>query len=213
MKLKRLIQSLNGYFEELVKCLENHEAVAEGAINDIRKHTAKLKVQLKQTQVRLSQLEAQKLDLERSCKMWRKRAKQAAHTDKEKALRCMQALKNKESLIILLDEQIQNTKYLENDLQEHVLKAEQKLSELSTKKSHLSARASRTRVKQAGRVAYPYDIEQDDIFVRWEEKILADELTGKESCCSDESDRNYKIVDDKLSLELELEALLTEDET
>ncbi len=214
MKLKRVFASISGGFESLVSSVENHEAVAECAIKDVRLQTARINAQLQQNRHRVDQLSERENKLSQQKALWKQRAKRSAGDRREQALRCLTAMKNCENELQQVCEQRERAQCLVNELQDHLNEAEQKMLELQTKKDSLSARAARNKVVKSVNSDGCAVEDTDAVFLRWEEKVIADEYGAPRLGSADESlDTKFKSEEQRVSLEAELECLLQGDDS
>ena len=134
MKLKRLVASISASFDDLVSKIENHEAVAEVTLQEIRTAAAKIRSQLNITRQRIEYLQNQDNSLQQDCERWQARALQCSEHDRERALRCVQALEQCEQQKKALRQQIQENTRLQEELIRHLNHVEQRLSELQFKR-------------------------------------------------------------------------------
>lgn len=174
MKLKRLVASISASFDDLVSKIENHEAVAEVTLQEIRTAAAKIRAQLNITRQRIEYLQNQESALQQDCDRWQARALQCSEQDRERALRCIQALEHCEQRKKALRQQIVENTRLQEELTRHLNHVELRLNELQLKRDSLSARSARNQVSRHVEKAIPGS-EPDRIFARWEESVIADE--------------------------------------
>lgn len=174
MKLKRLVASISASFDDLVSKIENHEAVAEVTLQDIRTAAAKIRTQLNITRQRLEYLHNQENTLQQDCERWQLRAVQCGEQERERALRCVQALEHCEQQKKALQQQIQENARLQEELIRHLNHVEQRLADLQLKRDSLTARSACNQVTRHAERALPGS-DPDKIFARWEESIIADE--------------------------------------
>lgn len=174
MKLKRLVTSISASFDDLVTKVENHEAVANAAIVDVRKNAARIRSQLNLINKRHQNLITQEQRLQEDGMRWQQRARETASLDKDKALRCVHALEQCEQQAQNLKQQIQETARLKLELNQHLQEVEQRLQDLQIKRDSLHARSARNRaLSDMERLRVTEDT--DDIFTRWEEKLITEE--------------------------------------
>lgn len=178
MKLKHLVASISASFDDLVSKIENHEAIADVTLQDIRFAAAKIRSQLNVTCQRLEYLNNQENTLQQDCERWQLRAVQCGEHDRERALRCVQALEQCELQKKALRQQIRENSRLRDELSHHLSDVEQRLSELQIKRDSLSARAARNQVTHHIEKALPSH-NSDKIFARWEESVAADEYLSQ----------------------------------
>jgi phage shock protein A len=182
MKLKRLVTSLSASFDDMVSKIENHEAVAEVTLQEIRIAAAKIRSQLNLTRQRIEHFQKRENSLQQDCDRWQLRAMQCGYDqDRERALRCVQALEQCEQQKKTLHQQIQENICLQNELIRHLNHVEQRLTELQLKRDSLSARSACNQVTRYVGKVLP-DREPDTTFSRWEESVIADEYLLHPSC-------------------------------
>ena len=96
MRLKHFVTSISASFDELISKIENHEAVADVTIQEVRAAAAKIRTQLNITHQRTETLRNQEQTFMQDCARWQARALQCGADDKERALRCVQAMEQVE---------------------------------------------------------------------------------------------------------------------
>jgi|GEM_PF-3232650 len=175
MKIKRVIASFSRQIDDFVTQVENHEAVAECAIADVRQHTAKIHSQLNQVLGRVERFIQREIELEMQCEKWGVRATACGLENRAKALQCLQARKNTEIEIQQVARQKHSAETLLFELQEQLRHAEQALMELENRKANLSVRSAQNRITKTASIYAANSETTDSVFHRWEEKILADE--------------------------------------
>lgn len=210
MKFKALVATFSASFDELVRKIENHEAVADCVIQDVREAAAKIRSQLNLTQTRLRKLQLKEKTLEEEGRRWRERALACREQDEEKALRCMQALKQNETSLENLRHLIRENEQLLTDLESHLLNVEQKLAEIQGKRESLSARSARNKAESSA--LRSTDPQADEgVFERWETQVIADEYRNSSYSSSNSTadllDREFRKQEDRASLLAELHAL------
>lgn len=209
MKIKRVFASLATEFDKLVSKIENHEVAAECAIAEVRQQAARIHTQNKQAKDRLSRLKSRQAQLENKCEQWKQRAIACGPEDREKGLRCVQAMQNTESELQHVHEQIIEAERLGSELQAHLTESEKKLAELQSRKESLTARSARNRIMRTASDE-PAVTDTDAVFSRWEQTVVADEYISPGSSDPDaDLDREFLSEEDKEELELELDALLS----
>lgn len=174
MKLKRLVTSLNASFEGFVSGVENHDAVAQSAINDVRKVAAKLRVQQGQLAGRARRLVEAEQALTRKRDRWQTRAQDFAEHDPEQALQCLRNRDSVDQQLAQTNEQLTQQRSLCEQLAGNLAQVEQRLSDLQHKRIALSSREARTSVlaKTAG---LETQSNIDEMFERWEVAVLQGE--------------------------------------
>ncbi|NLE01182.1 MAG: hypothetical protein GX640_15040 [Fibrobacter sp.] len=85
---RKLKLTLNANLEGLVDKIENHEAVAESLIREVKKKAAKLRIELNRIRSDSSRLNSRIGELCKDEQLWRERASKTYSTDRPKALEC-----------------------------------------------------------------------------------------------------------------------------
>jgi len=209
MKFKRIVTSITANFDQFIASVENHEAVADATIKEVKQGAAKIQTQLRITQQRLTEqqsLEAKFID---DCEMWKRRAVTISETSSEKALSCVQALQFCEEKLSHLQEQIRENEQLAVELDDHLKEVEQRLDTLTIKRNSLSARSAKNK---ALAFADTQDIGlcPENVFSRWEESISSNEYTNSREPRNPHShlDNVFRKKESKEKLQEKLNSLL-----
>lgn len=174
MKLKRLVTSLNASFEDFVSGVENHDAVAQSAITDVRKAAARLRVQQGQLAGQARRLVESEQALTHKRDRWQSRAQEFAEQDPEQALQCLRNRNSVECELTRTSEQLAQQRSLCEQLAGNLAQVEQRLSDLQHKRIALSSREARTSVlAKTGGLETQSNI--DELFERWEVAVLQGE--------------------------------------
>ena len=205
MKARRLMASISAGFEDFVTRVENHEAVAECAIDDLRKATAQVRVQQGRTAAQVKRLEDELSRVESEAERWRDRALRVE--DEQKALECMRRAKQGDRRGEALADQLRDHRALAEDLATRQRDLEGRLADVQLKRTALSSRAARARTLKRAERCGP-DETLDSVFDRWETVVTADEYRdGVTLEATDTLDRELAAEEDDDALRAELEAL------
>lgn len=210
MRFKHIVTSISASFDDLVSKIENHEAVADVTIQDVRAAAAKIRTQLNITRQRTETLQNQEQNLIQDCARWQARALQCGSGDQERALRCVQALEQVEQHKIANARQLQENLQLQKELQRHLQKIEQRLVELQRKRESLSARAALNKVTRHVEKTLP-GCDPEAVFARWEQSVLTDEYAQfplADAMPEQELDREFRQRETQERLEARLAELL-----
>ena len=173
MRVKRLVASVGASFEQFVNKVENHEAVAEAVIRDVRAAAAKMKVQLGRASAQAERLRERRDTLTEDAERWRDRAKRFAAEEEERALECLRRMERAKAERKQVAAQLNQYEALCGKLKERLATIETRLSDLQLKRTALSSRSARAQVMgTTDQGAMP---EVDDIFDRWEMAVIEDE--------------------------------------
>lgn len=210
MKVKRIVASVGASFEQFVNKVENHEAVADVAIRDVRASAAKLKVQLGRINAEVDRLRERRDTLVADSARWRERAKQFATKDEERALACLGRMERTTTEAGRMADQLSRHEALADKLKDRLAAVEAQLSDLQLKRTALSSRSARAQVM--GTANQEATAEAQDVFARWETAVVEDEyLEGVVLDESDPLERELDAADAKKRLQLALEELKRED--
>lgn len=188
MKVKRLMASVSAGFEDFVSRVENHEAVADSAIDDLRKAAARVRVQQARTETQLKHLEDRIGGLQAEAGRWRERALRvvetegqgpgaqtgAATSDEAKAIECVRRARRAELESDALLGQRDRYRELVDDLQGRLRDLERRLDEAQLKRTALASRSARAQtLGKVERCGTQESLEA--VFDRWETVVTADE--------------------------------------
>lgn len=208
MKARRLIASLSAGFEDFVSRVENHEAVADCAIEDLRKATAGVRVQQARTVAHVRRLERDLDAATQDAGRWRDRA--AVADDDDQALECLRRARSAEQRRAALDGQLAEHRNLARDLEGRFRELETRLSELQLKRTSLSSREARARTLRSADRQTPAE-SLDAVFDRWETTIITDEYRdGVSVDATDDLERTFSEQEDDADLRAELATLRAE---
>ena len=225
MKVKRLMASVSAGFEDFVSRVENHEAVADCAIDDLRKATARVRVQQARTATQLQRLERQLADLEAEAARWRTRALRVAEAadggadpatgGEAKAIECVRRARRAEQEAASLTSQRDRFRALADELRGRLRDLEQRLGEAQLKRTALSSRAARAETLRRVEHCAP-ETSLEAVFDRWETVVTADEYRdGIElvdgAAAVDALDRAFADEEELAALRADLEALRARD--
>ena len=210
MRLKRLAASMGASFEQFVNKVENHEAVAESVIRDVRAGAAKLKVQMGGVNAQSERLRERRDSLAEDAGRWRARAKRFATEDEDRALECLRRMKRAEAERTQVADQLAQYEALGEKLKDRLAAVEARLSDLQLKRTALSSRSARAQVMGTSDQDPMSDV--NAVFDRWEMAVIEDEyldeVVGGES---DALGRELDAAEEREQLKAALEELKTED--
>lgn len=200
--------SIGASFDNVMKRVENQEAVAEQAIAEARKAAGEAKVRLNRVRRDGQTLQRRLGELEHAESLWTERAKATASTDRQRAQECVRRLKQVKGDLLQTRAEIARHVEFEKQLSHDIRAIDDKITELKRRKNTLAAREQRAKAAQASQVFCPEDPCIDAVFERWEDKLIASEVLAVEET----DDFADSFADDELRAELdvELEALLNE---
>ena len=178
MRVKRILTSVIATFDDFVTRVENHEAIADSVIEDVRKGAARIRVEIRRAGLRSAELERETQDLRRDVERWRARAvalgESGAAADRERALECVRRLESAESRKRDLEVDSERHAASTDALRRQLARVEQHLTELERRRAEL---VSMSAVAGSAKVADAHCLDNatrsGDVFDRWEVSIAA----------------------------------------
>lgn len=209
MKFRRIVTSISASIDDWISKVENHEAVADCAIGEVRQAAAKIRGQLNTVCSRHQHQQREQARLNEECVRWRNRAIACKDSDEEKALRCMQSMHTCKAQLAGVDQQVQESVRLIHELKQHLSEVELKLHELQGKRDSLSARAARNKVAVSSQRCHS-ESKTEGVFARWEENVVADEYVSAPLCPTGDLEWAFLASESREALKAELEALTSQ---
>jgi len=163
----------------MVSRIENHEALAQSAIREVRQAAARASVQLRRVR-RDGERQRQRLDeLREAQATWRERARRKADADEATALECLRRGQQAARRATALEARLRDHEKIERQLARDVTAVEERLVRLDEQRHVLVTRQSRAEAMSALRdTSAPLHSDLDDLFDRWEVRIAERELAG-----------------------------------
>ncbi len=209
MRVKRLVASVGASFEQFITKVENHEAVAEAVIRDVRASAAKLKVQMGRVTAQAERLQERRDTLAQDAGRWHERAKRLATEDEDRALECLRRMERAKAEQARVVAQLAQYEALCEKLKDRLAAVEARLSDLQLKRTSLSSRSARAQVMGAADQHSVADV--DAVFDRWEMAVVEDEyldeVVGSEG---DPLERELDATEERERLKTALEELKKE---
>ncbi|KPJ94427.1 MAG: hypothetical protein AMJ53_05285 [Gammaproteobacteria bacterium SG8_11] len=209
---KRLSATLVSRIDRVVGEIENHDAVVQATLNDMRKKVAEAKVRLKQVHREKERLENQILEQQENTKRWRKRAIDCAKTDEAKALECVSRARHCEQQMARLQQSLAQYQQAAEKLAHDIQTSEQRLSEVKQKATLMRARQSTSSALQStGESKVDNTQLLDDTFDRWEINISEAEMAIDSHDAVDLMEHEFIVSEQEDELRHELATLLAEE--
>jgi phage shock protein A len=213
---KRLSATLVSGIDKVVGEIENHDAVIQASLDEMRKKVAEAKVRLGQVRREEAHLQQQIQEQQSNIQRWRQRAiesaKGATH-DEAKALECLQRSRRCQQQIEKLEQA--RARYLESadKLARDIESSEQRLLDMKQKHTLMRARQSTSSALNATADTDSAAIRLlDDSFERWEINISQTETVLDMHDKVDSLEREFITQEQQQALRNELAALLDEGE-
>ncbi len=192
--VRRVIINVQAKFDQLVSRMENHEAMASVAIQELEGVLGEARGQLRRLQLEQSRLATRVESSKEEAARWAERARKVHETDPKDALECVRRMKCAERQAKALAEHQSGQSRLEEQLTRKLTRTEERLVELRGKRNALavqeaSASASEAVARIDGRDGTSV---AEAIFDRWEI-----DLASRESLAGAESDDFAKQFEDQ----------------
>lgn len=174
--VKKWIIQLGANFNWILTQIENHEALVDSAINEMKSSRLNAVRQLGRIENDGKKLKQKLVELNNESELWKSRALSIHEKDRNRALECIKRQKITEKQISYLEVQSLNQQKLEKGLSEDLSNLDLKLEELKRKKNEYTAREARGEILESKLNSEMSIIgEIDDIFERWDSKIAESE--------------------------------------
>lgn len=209
---KRLTTSIIASFESVVGQIENHEALVTSAIKEVEQSAARARAQLNRVRADGQQMRRRLTELKDSEEQWKDRAKRTAELDEQKAIECLKRYKKARNQISTLELQEREHARLERQLNADLEVLDNKVQKLRQQRNLLRTRQSRAEALQLiEQVDSSTMTEIDDIFTRWEAKVLCCEGQASTNIGNDDPlDEDFTSEEEETELKSLLASIKTE---
>ena len=195
----------------MVSRIENHEALAQSVIQEVRRASARARVQLRRVRADGEQLRARIAENREAETSWRDRARRKASEDPEAAIECLRRAREAARRRRVLETRLGDHDRFESELSADVARIQERLSRLEEHRHVLAARESRaealTGLSTAADVG-PGPI--DDLFDRWEIQISEREVAFGRDEDEDAFEHGFSVEEEDAELRAELENLVSD---
>ncbi len=203
--IRRVTVGIKARLDEVLSHVENHEALAESALAELRQSLGRARGQLGRVRRDGARLADDQKQAEREAELWRDRARRTDPGQQEQALECLRRSKVARVRAEGLGERLREHEAVERKLGREIAMLEERFRELETRRRILSTREARARaVEIASQETLPRSGSVDDVFERWEVQLCEREYPLLS--VDDEVDE----LSDRLSSEEERQELLGE---
>lgn len=214
MRVKRIAASVGATFDQFVNKMENHEAVANCVIEEIRHSAAKVRTEVNRVDHRYKALAGERQKFEDEKALWLRRAKQSvvkAGGD-QRAIECIQQSKRIEKRLVSTVRQMQQTQELQESLRKNLHDIELRLEDLESRRAMLASREARAYLLKNHVCGSSFESEHP--FERWEQEVVSNEyfeqvanIGQRDAGVDSQLARAFESEEEKVALQLELDAL------
>jgi phage shock protein A len=209
--LKRISTTFISKVDRVVAHVENHDAVVEASLKDLQTALAKARIRLNRIQKDGKQLNDKISELTQAEASWESRAELIAVDDKSKALECIRRRNHCRVKIIQTQSAATRHDELEQQVEETVVRMEERANELSSQRNQMRSRQSAANAMQIiNKIEGEPQGSIDDAFERWEEMITETEYKNGtyNSAKKDSLDNEFTEMETTSVLEADLDSLL-----
>ena len=210
---KRLSATLVSRVDQVVGEIENHDAVIQATLNDMRKKVAEAKVRLGQVHREKERLQQQGQELQENAQLWRQRAVECSEAEEEKALECVSRSRFCEQKEVKLRQAMDQYTQTADKLGRDIESSEQRLTEMKQKLTLMRARQStNSAINATSEMNNNVESQLDETFDRWEINISQAEMIVDQHESTDLLERDFLIKEKDEDLRKELSMLLEKEE-
>ena len=210
---KRLSATLVSRVDQVVGEIENHDAVIQATLNDMRKKVAEAKVRLGQVHREKERLQQQGQELQENSQLWRQRAIDCSDTDEDKALECVSRSRFCEQKEAKLQQTVDQYTQTAEKLGRDIESSEQRLEEMKQKLTSMRARQStNSAITATSGMSHDVESQLDETFDRWEINISQAEMIVDQHEPTDSLERDFQMKEKEEDLRKELSMLLEKEE-
>lgn len=196
----------------MVSRIENHEAVAQSAIAEVRAAAARASVRLRQVRADGARQRERLAALRESEAGWRERARRRAD-DEATALECLRRSRRDARRAADLADRVREHERVEKQLAADVATVEERLLQLEAQHHVLATRQSRAEaLRGAQHASAPFGSDLQEIFGRWEVQVAEREFAGGCFDAGDALEEDFDREEEEASLRAELDALARTDD-
>lgn len=205
---KRVTSGVVARIDEVVREIENHEALIQSALEDLRRRTALAHVHLGRLQRDGQELRGRIEKARADESRWRERARRSRQDDEEKAMECLKRSKRAGALAAELEARERRHVEMEAQLQTEVSGLSERHQAL---KERLQMMRTRATCAEAGALVSDLEgeahLEVEDTFDRWERKVAIAEYRATGPVKVDALADSFEAAEEAEALRLELAAL------
>lgn len=211
--LRRISATISSSIDQAVGEIENHDAVIQVSMDDLRKQVAAARVRINRVKQEAQRLAERQRKNVAGVELWKQRARQSAEqNDEQRAMACLRrshSCASEAQHQAELLEQYHNTTCT---LEQEIADSESRLAALNQRHSLMRARESVTRARGAGCADSSRDIrELEDTFERWEVRLATSDSCIATETTVDQLDKAFSDSEELAALSAELAELMGEE--
>ncbi len=188
--------------------IENHEALTQSAIQDVRRASARARLELRRVRNDGERLRSKLGEAREAEVAWRDRARRKAGDDEAAALECLRRGRESERRANNLARRLGEHERVEADLSSDVSRIQERLSGLEEHRHVLSARQSRADAFATIECDEVGASDVEGLFDRWDLKISEREISCGHDDGEDAFEHDFSREEEEAELRAELDQLL-----
>lgn len=206
--LTRISTTVAAAVDRAVGSLENHDAVIEASIRDIRRAAAEARARLNRVRAETKRMREKREALAETAARWQARAV-AEGVDQATALECLRRRRDCEAQRARLADSLAQQESLERRLEGSIERIEARLAELTRQRDVMRTReATAEALRSANTLGERAALEDiDQTLERWDAQISEAEITLGAEEPEDALERSFLADEERASLQAELDAL------
>ncbi|MCG8592487.1 MAG: PspA/IM30 family protein [Proteobacteria bacterium] len=205
---RRWTASLVSRVDWMVTQVENHEALVDAAIRDVRRAAARAKVQLGRVRQDGQRLRERLAQEEEAVIQWRERAQRSANENETRALECLRRSKRAGRRVKELRSRQAQHDQTEKQLAQDVSAVEERLGALIEQRNLMRTRQSRADALSSVRGCHAQLVgDLDEVFDRWETRVTEAEFEGGCALENDSLEEEFLSAEEEDELRAELDEL------
>jgi phage shock protein A len=201
--LNRLRATITANFDNFVSQVENQEAIVHQLTQEVKEALAEVKIKIKETRRMIEHKEKRVQQINQEIKKWQSFYKELEKENPEQSTKAIKRIlflkdeqENHQNAIVQLDQTL-------NSLSKEQYLIEDKLREVHVRKASLVAKESKIKSQELSNSKGRTNSDLEDIFNRWENKLIKVETTQEsfaedgEIDFSNNKDELEKMMDEK----------------
>jgi phage shock protein A len=206
---KRITATVSATVGDVVSTMENHDAVVEASLNDMRRASAKAKARLNRVSNDGAKLRRRAAEFRANEARWIDRAKQYADDDEEKALECLRRKNDCQRLAGSCEETIRQHAELESRLKVTIEKIDKRYQDLDQTRTMMRTRQSAADAFRTSELVCGTNnfLNVDDTIERWEARITETEMGIGSDLEPNHFEKAFLDDEQRTALQIELDEL------
>lgn len=209
--VKRWVAGMFSRVDGYIARIENHEALVDEALRELRQATARARVRVQRVQADGERLRRSLAGQRDEVGRWRERARRSA--EESRAIECLRRGRRAAAAAAELERRLEVHDGTQRKLAADVHRLEERLGRLQEQRNLMRTREARAEAMGAlecGAVQLGADL--DAVFDRWESRVVEAEYAGGVGLEGDDRfESEYAGEEEEAELRAELEALRRED--